>query len=433
MALCGCGWKKQEDSARREGDGEADNLSWMAAATVRSADDCPPHQLRRRQCCFYGWVVWAVTLAGNVVVFFGASSGVTFIIPPVRESLGLSQSGVALAYTAGTALSALAQYPLGRAVDKFGGRVGIVATSACFACSLVALSMASSWWTLAFAFGLMRTLGVGGLETACNTCLQQWFIRRRGLATGLGSSIVQLLSYALVSNIDAALVQSIGWRRTYAFAGLAVLALYSPLALLLLRSRPEDMQLRPDGDEPYRGPPHASSSPLYAVDEDAGTTGGGGGTAAEAPGADRVPDADLAPDDGSYTLREAAHTRSFVLLALGNALAWGVGSGVFFNLTSIALDAGLKESDVASAIYIPWAICRALSMVSAGLALDAMEPRWVLSLGLFLNGSGIYLLSRPFGDVLTPLGACVFGIVHGLGNGASSCTFKAACALQAAR
>lgn len=65
----------------------------------------------------------------------------------------------------------------------------------------------------------------------------------------------------------------------------------------------------------------------------------------------------------------------------------------------------------------------------AGVALDTVEPRAVLAMGLLLNGTGIFLLSQPLGMALTPATAVVFGVVHGLGNGASSCTFKAAPAI----
>ena len=95
------------------------------------------------------------------------------------------------------------------------------------------------WYSLTIAFVAMRSLGFGGLSMACTTCLQQWFVRRRGLATGLSESIT-LFGFGFNSQLYALAVSSYGWRMSYLFVG-AVLLLYSPIAALLLRSHPEDI------------------------------------------------------------------------------------------------------------------------------------------------------------------------------------------------
>eukprot|EP00966_Prymnesium_polylepis_P131111 3032198-Prymnesium_polylepis.2 len=145
--------------------------------------------------------LWAVLLLGQITVFLGASSGVTFIIPDLRDDLGLTQTSVALAYTLGTAMSAFVQMPIRRTVDRWGGRKAVTVYSALFFCSVAGMSLPRRWLELAVAFGLLRALGVGGLELSCNTCLQQWFARRRGCVTGVGQSGNAILSYAVVSNL----------------------------------------------------------------------------------------------------------------------------------------------------------------------------------------------------------------------------------------
>ena len=284
-------------------------------------------------CCFYGWVEWIVLAVGQITVFLGASSGVTFIIQPVRDELNLTQTSVAFAYTIGTAFSALVQLPIGRSVDRWGGRMGVVVYSAAFYASVTCLSLPTNWTNLAVAFGLLRAFGVGGLELAANTCLQQWFERRRGLATGLLQSLNAILSYAGISNVVAALVHAFGWRMTYWYLGLLLVCTYTPLAALLLRSRPEDVGMLPDGvpSEPAV-PPWAPAQPLACARESASeeaesdtmeatATRLASGRAAKGNGS-----SSMAPEE-PWTLSEAIRTRTFVILALGNAFAWGIGSG----------------------------------------------------------------------------------------------------------
>lgn len=298
--------------------------------------------------CFYGWLIWAVVLAGQVSVFMGASSGLTFVVNPMRDDLQLSQTSIALAYTIGTAASALAQIPIGRSVDRWGGRVGVTAYSALFYLSVAALSLPSSFPELCLAFSLLRAFGVGGLELACNTCLQQWFARRRGFATGLLACIANVVSYAGVANLVAALVTDLGWRRTYTGVGLSLLTAFTPLAAVLLRSQPEDMGLLPDGDAPAppsngtRTSPGAMSHTVTAVppkmdgNETNQTTAdiSVDALSAHAHLAAAHPIEAAAPEralgkavslhcDDSWTLREATRTRAFFLLAIGNAFAWG--------------------------------------------------------------------------------------------------------------
>ena len=134
-------------------------------------------------------------------------------------------------------------------------------------------------------------------------------------------------------------------------------------------------------------------------------------------------------DDDSLTLAEACQTRTLLLLASGNALAWGVGSGIFFNLSSIVVDAGLPATSLAPCLYVPWAICRSTGQALAGYLLDALPPRLLLSAGLLLASCGILVLSSPGGATLTPTLAMLFGVLHGFGNGATSLTFRAAPAI----
>ena len=203
----------------------------------------------RRPCCFYGWVVWLVLAIGSIGTFFGTSSAITFVLDDIMAELDLTRSAISAVYMAGTLLGAAVQIPIGRAVDRYGGRRSIAVCSAAFAASCSCMSLPRHWSTLLLAFGFLRALGFGGLALATNTCLQQWFVRRRGLATGMLEATSSIVGYGLCSLLLHSLVEAYGWRGAYLRSGFALFA-YAPVAALLLRSRPEDVGLRPDGDAP---------------------------------------------------------------------------------------------------------------------------------------------------------------------------------------
>ena len=259
----------------------------------------------RRPCCFYGWLVWLVLCVGSIGTFFGTSSAITFVLDDIMAELDLTRSAISAVYMAGTLLGAAVQIPIGRAVDRFGGRRSIAACSAAFALSCSCLSLPRHWATLLLAFGFLRALGFGGLAGAVTTCLQQWFVRRRGLATGMLEATNSIVGFGLCSLLLHGLVEAYGWRGAYLRSGIALLA-YAPVAALVLRSRPEDIGLRPDGD----AAPVADSTPRPA------------GAAAAVEG---------------WRLGEALCTPAFWIIVLSNALQWGVGAGLFVHLVSTTL------------------------------------------------------------------------------------------------
>ena len=79
----------------------------------------------RRPCCFYGWLVWLVLCVGSIGTFFGTSSAITFVLDDIMAELDLTRSAISAVYMAGTLLGAAVQIPIGRAVDRFGGRRSI--------------------------------------------------------------------------------------------------------------------------------------------------------------------------------------------------------------------------------------------------------------------------------------------------------------------
>jgi sugar phosphate permease len=90
--------------------------------------------------------------------------------------------------------------------------------------------------------------------------LPNWFVRRRGLAVGIAFAGVGVGSITLLPWVQV-VIESAGWRTACWAMGALLLVVVAPINLVL-RKRPEDMGLRPDGDA---APGHAAAPPTSNV------------------------------------------------------------------------------------------------------------------------------------------------------------------------
>ncbi|MBI4299628.1 MAG: MFS transporter, partial [Chloroflexi bacterium] len=143
---------------------------------------------------------------------------------------------------------------------------------------LVGMSQVHQIWQLYFVFGgigLVGAVGMGGLVTS--TTVAKWFVRRRGRAMAIQSAGMAVGGAIFPLIIDH-LITSMGWRGAWFVLGIITWVLIIPLSLLFLRRAPEDMGLRPDGDEEPPSPvggvvPSSAVAIQVAHEEQAWTLG----------------------------------------------------------------------------------------------------------------------------------------------------------------
>lgn len=74
--------------------------------------------------------------------------------------------------------------------------------------------------------------------------VSNWFKKHRGAAIGVLSAGVGGEGFAIAPLIGVHLIPNFGWRVSY-----LVLALIIPIALLVIKTKPDDMGLYPDGGQ----------------------------------------------------------------------------------------------------------------------------------------------------------------------------------------
>jgi len=148
---------------------------------------------------------------------------------------------------------------VGRMIDLFGARKTMLA-----GCLLCGIGMMSLYWAMTiWHFCLLFMLIGFGLSAATiipvSLVIANWFKKQRGVAMGasfMGTSVGGMF----MNPINTKLVETYGWRNSYVLLGFVVMLASIPLVLLLIRTRPSEMGLLPDGE-----PPQEDSAPTFST------------------------------------------------------------------------------------------------------------------------------------------------------------------------
>lgn len=195
---------------------------------------------------FYGWII-AGTILTTWSISIGPRQSFSIFLLPFVDEFGSSRSTTAAAFSIHMALYALGGWVLGIIMDRVGPRRIIAWSTAGWALVLVLCSQLHSVWQLYVVYGVLGGVATGGLSyVPNNTILSRWFVRYRGLASGIAQAGVPL-GAAVYGPLAQLGIARLGWRTTHVVFGLFVAATALPLVLLVLRDDPKEMGLLPDG------------------------------------------------------------------------------------------------------------------------------------------------------------------------------------------
>jgi MFS family permease len=209
-----------------------------------------PDSPSKKKRVFYGWF----TLVGAALVIFivGGSFIQSYgvLLPKITSEFGWSRAEVSLALTLGILAFGLPSPLFGILVNKYGPRFTIIVGNALAALGIAGVYLAQEVWHL-YLFYIIIGLGGGfGGYIASATIINNWFIRRRPLALGIFQSFAGLGGFVFPP-LTTALIAAIDWRASWlVLAGIILVVPVFIGGVLLIRNKPEDMGLMPDGMEP---------------------------------------------------------------------------------------------------------------------------------------------------------------------------------------
>jgi MFS family permease len=195
---------------------------------------------------FYGWLVVAVTFI-TMAIGVNARTAFSLFFPPILSEFGWERGITAGAFSFGFVASSIVSPLLGRLMDRAGPRAVMELGVALMGGGFLLAPLTNEPWHLYVTIGVMAGAGSVCLGySGQSQFLPNWFVRRRGLAIGIAFAGVGIGSVTLLPWVQHIIEQS-GWRTACTAIGLMILFVLAPINLLL-RKRPEDLGLLPDGE-----------------------------------------------------------------------------------------------------------------------------------------------------------------------------------------
>ena len=333
---------------------------------------------------YYGWLILGMS---SLATF--AASGVSQVVLGgiqvyISEDTGWDVSTFSYAATIGTWFSGLIAPFIGRLADRHGPRwlmpSGLVIAGVCF----LLLSGVNSVWQFYAAYVVARAVSNPVLiGLVPRTAAVNFFRRRRNIALALVSTF-RPIAGAINIQLIALIAVSQSWREAFRYLGIFAFALVIPV-VLLMRRRPEDIGLQPDGAG--RIPSSPSSS---------------GGSPGASPASET-----------SWTVREAIRTRPYWLIVATACVGTLASSSVGFSLVPYLVESA-DLSVTAAAGVLSFGTVLSIANVGWGYLSDKFTPRRCLMVTMI--GSGVLLAYLTMVDSLA--GALVFALVWGVFSGA---------------
>lgn len=195
---------------------------------------------------FYGWRVVAACTVFATIGWSLGTFGMGVYIYALTDLRGFSISTVSTAVTSSYIVSALLMLGVGQFIARYGPRPVTTFGALSLAAAVTSLPLCQSPWQLYLAF---ITLGIGMSCLTTNmigSTLAPWFERYQGRAMSmamLGASIGGMIGTPLLM----AGIRLWGFQMTMLVGGLIAIVIIWPLALFVVKTRPQDVGQLPDG------------------------------------------------------------------------------------------------------------------------------------------------------------------------------------------
>ena len=324
---------------------------------------------------YYGFVI---VLASFII--FMMSLGIHYcfgvFLKPVLNEFGWTRAAISGAYSLNMLLAGGLGIVCGRLSDRFGPRIVITICGLLIGLGYLLMSRVNAIWQIYLFFGILVSVGEGGIFVPLMSTVARWFVKGRGLASGIvisgagvGITIIPPLANLLISNYS--------WRFSYIIIGIIVVSLPVVIAQFLRR------------------PPNQ----MNTLSQDA----------------NKLAKDSLNLQSQGFSLQEVIRTRQFWIISLiGLSNAFGVQT-IMVHLVAHATDINISSTAAATLLSVI-GIVSIGSKVIMGAVGDKFGYRKIIIMVFILMSSSFVWLS--FASELWTL--YLFAVVLGFNYGAYS-------------
>ncbi len=307
-----------------------------------------------------------------VMVFLSLS----LLLPPVAKELGVGMGAVMVFVTINFSMGAASMAFLAPILSRVLGIRGFILTGGIVtAAALAAVPYVSSLAMLYLLAAASGVLFLGSTQMAATLVIDNWYVAKRGLALGIMQAIGGV-GGIVAGSVLPAVIEGGGWRLGFWVSAAIVAGVAAVCSLVLIRSRPADVGLRPYGDA------HTAADPVTAALE------------AEADAVEAVASGEWAHDEPSAA--EARRSPRFIALVAAIVL-FNIVNAVSPNLAPLMQGNGLTLTEAGSLISV-----LSIGTIVTTLALGAVLDKWgalagtLLALAAFAAALLVFLTTRGY-------------------------------------
>jgi MFS family permease len=327
------------------------------------------------------WWVAAATMAA-LVAAAGFRSSTGALLEPLEQEFGWSRGTTSGAVSLNLILYGLTAPFAAALMEKFGVRRVVGAALALVSLGSGLTLVMTETWQLWFLWGVPVGMGTGALALVFGAIVaNRWFVRHRGLVTGLFSA-ASSTGHLIFLPLIAQLALGPGWRWSAGVVSAFALLLV-PVVLLVLRDKPSDV-----GQAPY------GASPAY-VEPPVDRSGSGAATVA------------------LRTLREVSRTWTFWALFLTFwVCGWSTNGLIGTHFIPAAHDHGMPATTSAGLLALI-GIFDIIGTIASGWLTDKVDSRYLLFGYYSLRGLSLLVVPVLLGPHVQP-SLFLFIVFYGL-------------------
>lgn len=357
---------------------------------------------------FYGW--WMILAMDIIGAYQGGiwTYGIGSFINPLADEFKWTRTEISLGISISKVEAGFDGPILGWLADHIGPRWATVISLVISGSLITCLSFINSLWQF---YVVMISICVLPSTSfiPMGTAVANWFNRKIGKAIGFFQ-----IGYAftgLFTPIVVWLIVNSGWRMAFAVAGVGLIGICAPLALVIKTHGPEHYGLLPDGDIPNVQQNTVSSINTAQensdnIDLEKGYTESSTSTFQEK----------------NYTLREALRSMPFWLITIAYGLSSFAFSCVIIYIVPYLIEIGF-ELQVAALGMTVLTLSSFLGRLGFGWLCDYVKSRYVFALSFAIQLIAIFILI----NVTTPWAIFLALFMFGPGFGGQ---MSARCTIQ---
>ncbi|MFC2068578.1 MFS transporter [Chloroflexota bacterium] len=190
---------------------------------------------------FYGWII-AIASFIIVLVIYGTYYSFGIFFEPVLTDFNWTRAATSGAFSLSFLVHGFQAIIAGRLNDRFGPRVVMTAYGFVLSLGYLLISRTETIWQLYLFYGVLIGTGMGSGMVPITSTINRWFIKRRGLITGIVLSGIGL-GTILIPPTASWIITTYGWHTSYLIIGIITLVLINPAAQFLKRDPTQTRQV----------------------------------------------------------------------------------------------------------------------------------------------------------------------------------------------